>query len=128
MDKPPELWAFVLANLGLFLVTSVLTALCYLAYRRSDGRSSYRFATVGFGTVVLGGLFEPAYQLGIRGDYNLTGTELLALQAGEGVLIASGLGLLFYAIACHGSESSVADRSAATDEYVHGTDDLEYGD
>ena len=127
MDKSPELWACILANTVLFLIASVLTALSYLAYRRSDGQSSYRFATIGFGFVVLGGLVEPVYLFGVRGNYNLQGTELLALQAGEGVLIALGLGLLFYAITCHDSRSSVADDATPTDEYVYGTDDLEYG-
>lgn len=96
----PELWAFVLANAGLFVVSSVLTGLSYLAYRR-DERPTFKLASVGFGLVVLGGLVEPVYQLVVRGDYNITGSELLLLQTGEGVLIAGGLGVLFYAITRH---------------------------
>ena len=126
MDKSPELWACILANTVLFLIASVLTALSYLAYRRSDGQSSYRFATIGFGFVVLGGLVEPVYLFGVRGDYNLQETELLALQAGEGVLIALGLGLLFYAITRHNPTLSPTNNS--TDELVYDLDDLEYGD
>ena len=98
MSKPPELWAFIIANTGIFLAGGVLTGLSYLAYRQNRRQASYRFATVGFGLVVLGGLVEPAYQLGIRGDYHLDGNEMLLLQSGEGAIIAMGLGLLFYAI------------------------------
>lgn len=114
MANPPELWAFVLANTGLFVISSVLTGLSYLAYRQSNGQASYLRATVGFGFIVLGGLIEPAYQLGVRGDYNLDGTELLVLQTGEGVLIAFGLGLLFYAITAASSGSSSANDSHST--------------
>lgn len=114
MANPPELWAFVLANTGLFVISSVLTGLSYLAYRQSNGQASYLRATVGFGFIVLGGLIEPAYQLGVRGDYNLDGTELLVLQTGEGVLIAFGLGLLFYAITAANSGSSLANDTHST--------------
>lgn len=106
MDRPPELWAFVLANTGLFLVSSMLTVLTYVAYRQSDGRTSFLTAAIGFGLVVLGGLVEPLYQLVVRGDNIIDGTELLWLQAGEGLFIAGGLGLLFYAITCHRTGSS----------------------
>ena len=121
MDEP-ELWAFVLANASLFVVSSVLTGLSYLAYRRSDSRASYRFASLGFGLVVLGGLVEPLYQLVVRGDYNITGGELLLLQTGEGFLIASGLGILFYAITHHRTGTSAsggrAERRIAPDEFA----------
>lgn len=118
MANPPELWTFVLANTGLFVISSILTLLSYLAYRQSNKQSSYLRATIGFGFIVLGGLIEPAYQLGVRGDYNLDGTELLMLQTGESVLIAFGLGLLFYAImdANSGSASTTDSCSALTDE------------
>lgn len=117
MAKQPELWAFVLANMLLFVVSSLLTVLSYFAYRRSDGESSFLTAAVGFGFVVLGGLVEPMYQLVIRGEPALNGAELMWLQAGEGVLIASGLGLLFFAITRHdsGSPSVEDDRFPLTD-------------
>lgn len=101
MDSPPEVLAFVLANTGIFLVSSVLAGLSYLAYRQSDGRRTFRTAGIGFGFVLLGGLVEPAYQMGVRGDYHIDGAELLWLQTGEGVLITIGLALLFYAITRH---------------------------
>lgn len=111
----PELWAFVLANTGLFIVSSVLTGLSYLAYRR-DGRSTYKFATIGFGFVVLGGLVEPLYQLGVRGDYNIAGNELLFLQTAEALLIASGLGILFYAITHY---TANGERTTSTKEFTY---------
>ena len=117
----PELWAFVLANIGLFIVSSVLTALSYLAYRWNNGQSSYKLASIGFGLVVLGGLIEPLYQLIVRGDYNITGSELLLLQTTEGLLIASGLGILFYAITRHTTAPAVDDgkRTAATEDFTY---------
>jgi len=110
MSRPPELWAFVIANTLLFIVSGVLALLSYIAYRQSDRQTSYLVAAVGFGIVVLGGLVEPVYQLVVRGDYNLNGTELLWLQAGEGLLIAGGLGLTFYAITRHGSQGVSTDE------------------
>lgn len=112
MASPPELWAFVLSNVGLFVVSSLLTSLSYLAYRQSNGHRSYAITTIGFGFVVLGGLVEPVYQLGVGVDYTLEGVQLMLLQTGETVLIAAGLGLLFYAIARHGS-------AASSSEYDH---------
>ena len=112
MSEPPEVWAFTIANLGLFIVSSVLTILSYVAYHQSDGRRSYLLSTIGFVFVVLGGLIEPIYQLMVRGDPNLNGTELLWLQSGEGLLIAIGLGLLFYAITHHESEPTPTRETA----------------
>lgn len=111
MANPPEIWAFVLANTLLFLISSVLGILSYVAYRQSDGQRSYLLAAIGFGFVVFGGLVEPVYQLVVRGDSSIDGTELLWLQTGEGVLIAIGLGLLFYAITHHESGSSSEETS-----------------
>ena len=64
--------------------------------------------TAGFGFIVQGGLFEPVYQFVVAGDYSVTGEELLWMQAGEGILIAVGLGLLYYAIRNHDSGASAA--------------------
>lgn len=117
----PELWAFILANIGLFIASSVLTVLSYLAYRRNDQQSSYKLSSIGFGLIVLGGLVEPLYQLIVRGDYNLSGGELLLLQSGEGLLIASGLGILFYAITRHTRASSEdnGEQTAATEDFTY---------
>lgn len=99
MAEPLEFWVFALANLFVFGFGSILTVLSYLAYRSRSGAPSFRNATLGFGIITIGGLVEPVYQLGVRGDYHLTGREMLAMQAIEGGLMAIGLGLLFYAIA-----------------------------
>ena len=62
--------------------------------------------------VVLGGLVEPVYQFVVWDTSQLNATELLWLQAGEGILIAMGLGLLFYAITHHESEPSPTQETA----------------
>lgn len=111
MTEYPELWAFIFANIGLFVISSVLIGVSYVAYRQSDGQTSYLIATLGFGAVSLGGIVEPVYQLIVRGDPNITGTELLWLQTGEGILIAGGLGLLFYAITHHDPASSSTEEA-----------------
>ncbi|WP_313690971.1 DUF7521 family protein [Halorarum halobium] len=120
MVRSPELWAFILANVGLFLVGSTLALLSYLAYRRNRGRRSYRLSTIGFGFVVFGGLVEPVYQLSARGDYVLTRDELLLLQSGETLLMAVGLGILFYSITTHGTDadSTITSRTHAGTEYT----------
>lgn len=120
MGKPLELWAFIIANVGLFVVSSTLAGLSYIAYRRQRRRRSYRLATVGFGFVVLGGLMEPVYQLSVRADYVITRTELLLLQSGETFLLAIGLGILFYAITRHrtGGDAAASDRISPTGEYT----------
>lgn len=111
MTNPPQLWAFVLANILLFLVSSVLTILSYVAYRQSNRQTSYQITTIGFAIIGLGGLVEPAYQLFVRSNSNVSSSELMWLQTGEGVLIASGLGLLFYAITRYDSGSSTTEET-----------------
>lgn len=110
MANSPELWAFIFANIVLFLASSILMILSYVAYSQSEKKTSYLFATLGFGAVVLGGLVEPIYELVVRGPPGLNITELLWLQTGEGILIASGLGLLFYAITHHDSGGSSTEE------------------
>lgn len=105
MAEPPELWTFLLANLFVFGFGATLTTLSYYAYRTYDRRPSFRLSTIGFGVLTLGGVVEPLYQLGYRGDYQISGRELLALQTMEGAFVALGLGLLFYSIYIHNSES-----------------------
>lgn len=105
MAEPPELWTFLLANLFVFGFGATLTTLSYYAYRVNDRLPSFRLSTIGFGVLTIGGVVEPIYQLGIRGDYSVSGRELLALQSIEGVFVAVGLGLLFYSIYIHDSGS-----------------------
>lgn len=105
MAEPPELWTFLLANLFVFGFGATLTTLSYYAYRTNDRRSSFRLSTIGFGILTLGGVVEPLYQLAYKGDYNISGRELLALQTMEGAFVALGLGLLFYSIYIHNSQS-----------------------
>lgn len=101
MADPPELWTFAIVNLLTFALGFVLTGLSYYAYHNDGGSRSFRNATVGFGLLTLGMAVAPVYQLGIRGDYDLGGRELLALQTVEGLLLAAGLGMLFYSIYRH---------------------------
>lgn len=112
MAEPPELWTFTAANLLVFGFGATLTTLSYYAYRSTGRKPSYFRSTVGFALVTVGGLAEPVYQLGLKGDYHLAGRELLALQTAEALLTALGLGLLFYAIYAHdrGRASATADR------------------
>lgn len=105
MTEPPELWTFLLANLFVFGFGATLTTLSYYAYRVNDRQSSFRLSTIGFGVLTIGGVVEPLYQLGYKGDYQISGRELLALQTMEGVFVAIGLGLLFYSIYVHNSPS-----------------------
>lgn len=120
----PELWAFIVVNTGLFAVSTLLTALSYLAYRRND-QPSYGFATIGFGLIIFGGLVEPLYQVVVRGDYNLDMSEMLLLQASEGALIAIGLGTLFYAVTRHKTAvTEETERDSATEEYTYSLEDI----
>lgn len=98
MAEPIEFWTYVLTNFMMFAFGIVLTGLSYFAYRSGQRRPSLRNAMVGFGLITIGGLIAPAYQLGIRGAYDLGGRELLVVQSVEGLFLAAGLGMLFYSI------------------------------
>ena len=98
MAEPPEFWAFILSNVLVLLMGGVLMGLSYRAFSRS-GNGSFRAASLGFGVVTIGALIEMIYELGIRGSYELSGRELLALHTVEGVLIAAGMAILFYSVA-----------------------------
>lgn len=121
MAEPPEFWMFAIANLITFGLGFSLTGLSYYAYRANRHSRSFRSATVGFGLLTLGMAVEPVYQMGIRGDYNLGGRELLALQTIEGVLLGVGLGMLFYSIYRHNRGGQRTERYTA--EYTQDSGD-----
>ena len=106
MAKSPEFWAFILSNALLFVSGSILLALSFLAYYRHPRYTSYGYSTIGFGFLVLGGIVSPVYRLLIHSNYHLNVHQRLFLQSGENVLVAIGLGLLFYAITRHDPPSS----------------------
>ena len=114
MDSPPELWAFVIANSGVFVTSGLLAGMCLLAHRQSGGATTYRDASVGFGFVLLGGLADPVYQLFFRGSAAPAVAELLWIEAAEAVLLTVGLGLLFLAIVRHGSGDQEATHDLGT--------------
>lgn len=98
MAEPPEFWTYVIANFTMFGFGVVLTGLSFFAYRADSTRRSLRNATVGFGFLTVGGLVAPVYQLGLKGEYSLSGRELLVVQSVEGLFLAAGLGMLFYSV------------------------------
>lgn len=97
MAEPPEFWTFVASNVFVFVLGSGLTVLSLAAYRRR-GRPALGFAVAGFAVVTVGTLVEAVYEIAIRGSYELTGRELLALHTVESVLVGIGLAALFYSI------------------------------
>lgn len=121
MVEHPELWVYLVVNAVLFLFGSTLAGLSYVAYRQSDGQSSYLFASLGFGFLVLGGLVEPLYRFLVVDIYALNAEEVLLFQIGEGALIAFGLGSVFYAIVQYnsGASSIDADHPTSIDEDVN---------
>lgn len=98
MAEPPEFWTYVLTNFMMFGFGITLTGLSFFAYLADRSRVSLRQATIGFGLLTIGGLVAPAYQLGLKGEYTLTGSELLVVQSVEGVFLAAGLGTLFFSV------------------------------
>lgn len=98
MSETSVLGAFIIANAVLFLFGVLVTGLSYSAYRAGGRVTSFRNSTIGFGTITLGCIIEPVYQLGIRQDYSISGQELLRLQAMEGTLIAIGFVFLLLSI------------------------------
>lgn len=105
MAEPIEFWTFILTNFMMFAFGLILSTVSYLAYRADRGRISLRNATIGFGLLTIGGLVAPAYQLGFRGAYELSGRELLIVQSIEGLFLAAGLGMLFYSVYRHGKRT-----------------------
>ncbi len=128
MARPLELWAFIFANTLLFLMGSLLMTLSFIAYYQNPRVKSYKISTIGFGFIVLGGLVDPVYRLGIRGEYFLNGTERLLLQSSEGVLLSVGLGLLFYAIVRHDVRSSPTNGRDSMDTDIYGFEEHRHDD
>lgn len=116
MAEPPEFWLFTATNVIVFVLGSIITLMSYLAYRAKPMSRSFRNATLGFAFITLGGAVEPIYQLGVRGDYNLDGREILAMQGAEGILIAIGLALLFIAITGYGRSDPAITYSTRIDD------------
>lgn len=98
MAEPPEFWMFIASNLLVLVMGGIMTTLSLQAARRNTDHPSLKWAVWGFGVITFGTLVEAIYELGIRGSYELNGRELLALHTVEGVLIALGLGALFYSL------------------------------
>lgn len=116
MANPVEFWTFMFANGGLIALSVVLAGLSLLAYRRAQEGSTYAIATIGFVSMGLAGLSESVYALLVQPDYVLTARQFLLLQAGDDLLTALGLGLLFYAITRHKSGSSRVEETTAWEE------------
>lgn len=113
MVSTPELLVYVLVNAGFVAISGLLASLSFYAYRREPDQRSYAIATVGFGCIILAGLFESIYALVIEPDLVLTGSEFLYLQAAEDLVIALGLGLLFVAIINHDTDASRVEDDAS---------------
>ncbi len=92
-----EIFGFILINIITLIFGSILSILSYRVYRQR-GNQSFKVATVGFVTVTVGTIVEAMYELGIRRSFELTGRELITLHTIESLLLAIGLGLLFYSI------------------------------
>lgn len=117
MIGPLSLSVLLLLNGVVFLFGCLITGLSYLAYRDAASPSAFRWSTLGFGMITLGCVVEPVYQFGFRRDFDIGTTELLRLQALEGVFIALGLILLFASVYGYGTRS--LDEGTAFD--VSGT-------
>lgn len=128
MARSPELWTFILSNALLFVSGSILLALSLLAYYQNPHTTSYRYSTLGFGFIVLGGLASPVYRLLIRRDYHLNAHQRLLLQSGENILLAVGLGLLFYAITRHNPRSPNRDEYESIETNLYEFDEHRYDD
>lgn len=128
MARSPELWAFIVSNALLFISGSVLVTLSFLTYYQNPWVTSYRYSTIGFGFIVLGGVINPVYRLIIRTDYHLNAAQRLLLQAGESVLLAVGLGLVFFAITRHDSDSATANESESIGTNLYEFDERRHDD
>lgn len=68
MAEPPEFWTYALTNFLMFGFEVTLTELSLFAYLADRSRISLRRATGRFGSLTVGSLVAPAYQLGMKGS------------------------------------------------------------
>lgn len=96
---------FALKFLGFFL-GAFITTLSFYAYRNSDGNTSLRNATLGFGLLTAGTAVEPAYQLVVQGSHVLASEQHVGLKVMESSLISLGFLVLFFSIYKYSSRST----------------------
>ncbi|GAA0255314.1 hypothetical protein ACFFQF_16720 [Haladaptatus pallidirubidus] len=94
---PAEFFGFIFANILTLLFGSILTLLSYRAYHLRKTQP-FKFATIGFAVITFGSILEAIYEVGVRRSFDLSSQELIALHSVESLLLALGLGLLFYSI------------------------------
>lgn len=123
MSELAHLGTFVVANVVQFAVGIAITGLSYLAYRSSGGKVAFRNSTIGFLLITVGGVTAPVYQLWIKGDYSVSGRELLELQILEGVLVTAGLGLLLLSIYSYNTDPTRASTDLDSGAYDVGDGD-----
>lgn len=90
-------WAFVLTNVFVFLIGTILAYLSYRASQRVKG-GSFRYAILGFGLIAFGSLIDLVYELLVKRTQELDATEILALHTSESALVGLGLVFLFYSL------------------------------
>lgn len=113
MVDQTELVAYILANIVFVAMSGLLAGLSFYAYYRKPGQKSYSLAGLGFSCIGIAGLIESTYTFVVESDYLFTGSEFLVLQAGEDIIIALGLCLLFLAITKHQPKSSNSEAHTA---------------
>lgn len=114
---------FALKFLGFFLGVFI-TTLSFHAYRSSDGNTSLRNATLGFGFLTAATVVEPAYQLLIQGSHVLASEQHLGVKVTESTLISLGFLVLFFSIYRYSSRSTrqTITISGVDDELFEGPD------
>lgn len=92
-----EIIGFVAVNILTLIFGGILSALSYRAYSRRKIKS-FKIATIAFVIITIGSVIEAIYEIGVRRSFELSGQELIILHSAESLLLAIGLGLLFYSI------------------------------
>jgi len=104
----------VIANVLVFALGLLLTALSFRAYRSDAQNTGFLETTLAFLLITLGSVLAPVYEFGIVHDYNLTPDELLRVQLFEGIAITLGLAVLLYSIWKHRTHSRDATLRSTT--------------